>query len=206
MKNKIIKVLVTIILFVFGVFGSIFVIKLIKGWYWHGSLKSAVDNLKSEAAEKYPNIPLSNAWRETAREKSEKTMSSLSTRDERLKFAAARFFGFYYVYVEGFPKYCAARGVDIASFTQAFKDAHANEYRIASEVLSSPEEKQAKVILQQSDALLTIVEQTVKDSLEKYRITEKENCEIMKLNPQASSGGVSLRLVQPQTYEVLNGK
>ncbi len=67
-------------------------------------------------------------------QKSRDSLAKASTVEARRSVAANQFWGFYLASTRTRAEVCKAEGVDIRTFLLAFKDLHADELRIASEI------------------------------------------------------------------------
>lgn len=119
-----------------------------------------MDELRAEAAKRYPNMPQTDAIKAVAQEMAAKQLSATGDADQKKKRAAQMFFGYYFVNTKARVKYCRDRGTDLTPFVNAFAAANRTEYDRARQILGGEPESMFEPLAQQ---FAIGIEQDMKD-------------------------------------------
>jgi hypothetical protein len=104
------------------------------------------------------------------------------TPGQKVNTAANMFWGFYYMNTKARPQYCAQRGVDITPFTTAFTNAHSAELSKAKAVYASEGIDPEKALPLVMPALLSGVEQDMKDVTTGAQVPLDQACSLFNDN------------------------
>ena len=125
-------------------------------------IKVQMDKLRAEAAQKNPNLPVSDAIKEEAT-KQASAMLKGSGGESRARTAAGLFFGSYYMNTRARPAYCRQRGVDLTPFVTAFDQTHRTELIRSREILARAGIDPESMVPKLQAEFVSLVEQDMKD-------------------------------------------
>ncbi|WP_339670454.1 hypothetical protein [Dasania marina] len=150
-----------------------------------------------------PDEPEVLAVQQAAIKKSEENINSKATQKEKVQTAAGTFLGFYLVNYRQRTEYCQNQGVDITSFTSAFKDSHKNEYAIAVKAVSASPSDVDKLFNMLKPQLVTVIEQDMEFIASENRVSLPEACKLISDNASILIPEMHISVMQPLVHSVL---
>jgi hypothetical protein len=160
-----------------------------------------LDDMRSEADRKYPGMAKSDAIRAVVTEESAKTMAAQDA-SERRKTAAGMFWGFYYTNTRERVAYCAARGVDIAPFKDAFESVHDRELVQARAVFAEIGQDPDAIYPMIKPQLTQLVDQDMRDIASAAKLSPEDTCRLLNDRAQEVAEGIVL---PPHVAQALAG-
>ena len=168
-----------------------------------GSADSALQQFTADAVAARPDLPESIAILEKAREQAQKTLTDAPTIAKRENDAATIFWGFYFLNTRARAAYCKERGVDIAPFIAAFRQAHETEVAAAKAIYRRASVNDDDVYRQMESMATKTVAQDMEDLAALNEIGETEACQLFADNPEEVVQRVLFAKVTPTVYETL---
>ncbi|NOT89997.1 MAG: hypothetical protein HOP03_17730 [Lysobacter sp.] len=154
-------------------------------------IKTQMDKLRTEAAQKNPNLPQSDAIKEEATRQASAMLKD-SDGETRARTAAGLFFGSYFMNTRARPAYCRQRGVDLTPFVTAFDQTHRAELTRAREILAragiDPESMAPKLQAE----FVSLVEQDMKDFATGAQVQPESACELFNQNSKIIAEAIVL--------------
>jgi hypothetical protein len=165
-------------------------------------VETATNEVKKEAAEKYPNLPLSDAIQIVADEKSQQDIESKTGKEKRVA-AASAFFGFYLANGRGYVEFCKLQGSDLQPYMQAFEDVHAKELARARDAIRGSQIKEDDLYDILKDTFTTSANKEVTDFATNQNISLKESCDLFSRNADKWAKDRHISNVLPYVYTAL---
>jgi len=166
-------------------------------------MEQHIEQLRRESIGKHPELPISEAMRRDALERTEADLRSQLTEQKRLAAAAAQFFGFYLMSTQTRADYCREQGVDIETYLDAFRRAHATELaKVRKATLQNPiDEIQLYAELEPEFRKAAV--QGFKDFASMYKISIRDTCKLFSKNGPAMAGAMHLSKLNPSLYQMI---
>lgn len=142
-----------------------------------------LNDLGARAAREHPGLPKTDALKELVTKESAEKLAT-QTPDQQVHTASNMFWGFYYMNTKARPHYCAQRGVDLTPFTTAFTNAHSAELSKAKAVYASAGISPEQILPQVMPALLSGVEQDMKDVTTGAQVPLEQACSLFNDNAE----------------------
>lgn len=163
------------------------------------------DRENTAAVAARPDLHPTQAIAQSGIQRAEKMLASASDANDKVFLAATQFIGYYNANTKSRSEICSNLGVDISPFVNAFKAAHINEYRIASEAYakhnaSLDEELVAEVHTRPG------LKQAMEYMAGINNFTLKQLCVDFAQSADHYASGYASQKMQPETYAALHGR
>lgn len=169
------------------------------------TVQTDIERENAAAIAARPDLLPAQAIAQSASKRAGEMLANASDANDKVFLAASQFIGFYNANIKSRYEICSSVGVDITPFVNAYKSAHVNEYRIASDAIA----KQNVNIDQASASEVNgrpLVRQSMENMARKYNLTLSELCDGFALDPGYFASEFSSRNKQPETYAALHGQ
>lgn len=160
--------------------------------------------IRQAARENYPDQPEVLAVQQAAVDKVAADIYAKPTERERLQTAAGAFLGFYLVNQRERADYCDDLGVDITPFVAAFEAAHAQEHRIAIDLLAANEMEVDKLYTMLKPQLATVIEQDMNFIASEHQISLAQACQLVSDTALELVPQIHVSVLQPAVFETLH--
>lgn len=167
-------------------------------------LAQSIEQVKKDAVEKHPGVPVSEAMRQEAVNNASVKLNTETDEKKRLITAAGTFMGFYLVNTRERVELCREQGVDIGQFVLAFERGHLAELAKARAALSSSSASEEKLYAMLKPQLRQIIAQGMTDMSSSYKVSLKEACELIATNGATLASEMHISKMQPVVYNVLS--
>jgi len=167
-------------------------------------VEKSLDQLKADATQKHPDVPISIAMQQEATEKATKTITSETDELRRANTAADMFWGFYFVNVRERPEFCREQGVDIQPFVKAFERVHVNEVAKARSIYAGVSADENKTYMLIKPQLRKLIVQDMNDIATSNKISVKEGCQLISENADTLIKEMHLSKMQPAVFQALS--
>jgi hypothetical protein len=165
-------------------------------------VKSEVDKLQAEAAQKHPGMAKSDAMKAVSEERAGEILKK-GDAETRAKNAASIFFGSYFMNTRARPAYCKQRGVDLAPFVAAFDQAHREELARAREIFVRGGIHPESMVATVQDQFMVMVDQDMKDFAAGANVQPDSACELFNQNSKLIAEAIQL---PPEVKQTLLAK
>ncbi len=165
-------------------------------------VKTEVEALKAKAAEQHPGMAQSDAMKQVATAQASELLKK-GDAETRAKTAASIFFGSYYMNTRARPAYCQQRGVNLASFVAAFKQAHSEELTRAREIFARGGIDPESLVPKIQDQFVSMVDQDMKDFAAGAQVAPESACELFNQNSKIIAEAIQL---PPEVKQALLAK
>jgi hypothetical protein len=188
-----------------NLFGSMFIVKLALVGV-NNVVPQVQPNVLSEmeirAKTDYPNSTYTAGTKQEALRQSAEFLAR-SEDQEKIEGAAGQFIGFYALNARIRPTYCQGLGVDVSSFTKAFKNANEDVYKKAILVMNRTYVTEEQVFEQVQSQLGDFNRKNMMDVAASQKMTTSQLCQQFRDNPEGRIEQETFSRVNPAAYQLL---
>ena len=166
-------------------------------------VKQEMDKLRAEARINNPDEPEVLAVQKAAIKKAEENINSKGSHKKKIQTAAGTFMGFYLVNYRQRTAFCNKKGVDISSFTNAFKDSHINEYSTAVNALSYNPSEVDELYSMLKPQLEIVIVQDMEHLAKESGVSLSEACQLISDNAAIIVPQMHISIMQPIVHKTL---
>ncbi len=167
-------------------------------------VEQSLSKMQTEAAQKYPDAPVSIALHQVATEQASKKIASETDVQKRASIAADMFWGFYFSNVRERPEFCREQGADIQPFVKAFEKGHAKEFTQARTIYARSSADESEVYALFKPQLRKMIQQDMNDIATANKVTLKEACQLIAENGESLAKEMHLSKMRPAVYQALS--
>jgi len=197
------KIVVSIVSFVAAFIGVQYAIDYSRELEVRNQIEQEFESIRRRAIGNGAGEDSLLSLKEIAISRSEERINSIIGQEEREKFAAGTFIGFYLVNVRERSKYCKELGIDITPFIDEFKKIHKEEYEASLRILSFDDSDIEQMYDLMSDQLNKVIDQDMRYISKKNSVSIPQACQLVSDNWFSLVPKMHLSLVHPTAYEVL---
>lgn len=162
------------------------------------------DRENAAAVAARPDLHPTQAIAQSATQRGKEMLASAHDANDKIFLAANQFIGYYNANVKSRSEVCGSLGVDISPFVNAFKAAHANEYRITSDAYAIHNVSLDEALVVEAHGR-PLIKQVMEKMARNYNITLSEMCVAFAQNADDFTSEYAYQKQQPAIYAALHG-
>jgi hypothetical protein len=168
------------------------------------SLVKYADQMRTDAVQKHPDLPVTVAMQQEAGQRFEEKMAAAASGQKRANLAADSFWGFYFINARSRLDFCREQGVDIQSFVDAFERGHTTQVATARAIYARSQTDENWLYSQIKDQVRKVIIQDMNDMATSNGISAKEACQLIADNAEDFAREMHVSKRVPALFQALS--